>query len=324
MFWSDLAGVAMMKTAFLYDDIFLEHETGEGHPERAERLRTMLRRLESGGYLERLVRVPVRAAEDRHLELIHNRDYIERVRRGVESGDEYFDSVDNTVCARTYHVALSAVGGCLNMCDEVMSGRATNGFCAVRPPGHHAENRKAGGFCFFNNVAIAARYVQSEYGIARVAIVDWDVHHGNGTQDAFQDDDSVYYISLHQYPYYPGTGAETDIGFGQGMGYTLNIPVKAGSGNSYYLQAFNERIIPELERFRPQVVLVSAGFDAHRDDPLSSINLTGDMYYRFTKMLKEVARRHSNDRLVAFLEGGYNVEICAEGAEQVIRALLEE
>ena len=324
MLCSELAGVAMMKTAFLYDDVFLEHETGEGHPERAERLRTMLRRLESGGYLERLVRIPVRAAEDRHLELIHSRDYIERVRRGVESGDEYFDSVDNTVCARTYHVALSAVGGCLNMCDEVMSGRVTNGFCAVRPPGHHAENRKAGGFCFFNNVAIAARYVQSEYGIARVAIVDWDVHHGNGTQDAFQDDDSVYYISLHQYPYYPGTGAETDIGFGQGMGYTLNIPVKAGSGNGYYLQAFNERIMPELERFRPQVVFVSAGFDAHRDDPLSSINLTGDMYYRFTKMLKEIARRHSDDRLVAFLEGGYNVEVCAEGAEQVIRALLED
>ncbi|RPI89057.1 MAG: histone deacetylase, partial [Spirochaetales bacterium] len=140
----------------------------------------------------------------------------------------------------------------------------------------------------------------------------------------FQDDDSVYYISLHQYPYYPGTGAETDIGFGQGLGYTLNIPVKAGSGNSLYLQAFNDRVIPELERFRPEVVLVSAGFDAHRDDPLSSINLTGDMYYRFTKMLKEVARRHSSDRLIAFLEGGYNVDVCAEGAEQVIRALLED
>jgi acetoin utilization deacetylase AcuC-like enzyme len=314
----------MMKTAFLYDDVFLEHETGEGHPERAERLRTMLRRLEAGGYMDKVLPVPTRAADERHLELIHKKAYIERVKQGIESGEEFFDSVDNTVCTRTYHVALSAVGGCLNMCDAVMSGRVANGFCAVRPPGHHAESQKAGGFCFFNNVAIAARYIQTEYGVGRVAIVDWDVHHGNGTQDAFQDDDSVYYISLHQYPYYPGTGAETDIGFGQGLGYTLNIPVKAGSGNSHYLQAFNERVVPELERFRPEVVLVSAGFDAHRDDPLSSINLTGDMYYRFTRMLRDVARRHASDRLIAFLEGGYNVDVCAEGAEQVIRALLEE
>lgn len=314
----------MMKTAFLYDDVFLEHETGEGHPERAERLRRMLRRLEAGGYMDKVLPVPTRAADECHLELIHKKAYIERVKQGIESGEEFLDSVDNTVCTRTYHVALSAVGGCLNMCDAVMSGRVANGFCAVRPPGHHAESQKAGGFCFFNNVAIAARYIQTEYGVGRVAIVDWDVHHGNGTQDAFQDDDSVYYISLHQYPYYPGTGAETDIGFGQGLGYTLNIPVKAGSGNSHYLQAFNERVVPELERFRPEVVLVSAGFDAHRDDPLSSINLTGDMYYRFTRMLRDVARRHASDRLIAFLEGGYNVDVCAEGAEQVIRALLEE
>ncbi len=314
----------MMKTAFLYDDVFLEHETGEGHPERAERLRTMLRRLEEGGYFGRVLTVPTRAADERHLELIHKKEYVERVKRGIESGEEFFDSIDNTVCTRTYDVALYAVGGCLNMCDAVMSGRASNGFCAVRPPGHHAESQKAGGFCFFNNVAIAARYVQTEYGITRVAIVDWDVHHGNGTQDAFQEDDSVYYISLHQYPYYPGTGAEADIGYGRGLGYTLNIPVKAGSGNSHYLQAFNERVLPELERFRPEVVLVSAGFDAHRDDPLSSINLTGDMYYRFTKMLKDVAHRHASDRLIAFLEGGYNVDVCADGAEQVIRALLED
>ena len=195
----------MIKTAFLYDDVFLEHDTGEGHPERAERLRTMLRRLESGGYLERLVRVPVRAAEDRHLELIHNRDYIERVRRGVESGDEYFDSVDNTVCARTYHVARSAVGGCLNMCDEVMSGRATNGFCAVRPPGHHAERERAMGFCFFNNIAVGIRHALTEHGIQRVALIDFDVHHGNGSEDIFRGDDRVLMCSIFEQGIYPFT-----------------------------------------------------------------------------------------------------------------------
>ncbi len=313
----------MGKTACLIDDIYLVHETGPGHPEKPERLKVIRDRLKATRFFEQLIPVPPRKADYRHIGLIHDSDYINRAKKEIESGVPYLDSVDNTVCAESFEVAVYAAGGCLAMCDVVMSGAAQHGFCIIRPPGHHAGRNEAAGFCIFNNVAIAARYLQREYGIRRVAIVDWDVHHGNGTQESFENDDSVYYISLHQYPYYPGTGSPYDMGFGTGMGFTLNLPMKAGSGNSAYLQAFTDRVIPELDKYGPEVVLISAGFDAHRDDPLSSINLSTDMYFTFTMMLKEIARKHSGGRIIAVLEGGYNTAVCAEGVEKVLEALVE-
>lgn len=313
-----------VRTAFLYNETFLLHDTGAEHPEVSERLTAIKKRIESRDLHRRLVPVDIAMPDIAYIELIHDPDYIRRVRAEVESGAGYFDSTDNAVSPRSFEVAVLAVGGCLKVCDAVMTGEADNGFCAVRPPGHHAKYKKAGGFCFFNNIAIAARYLQHRYGIQKVAIVDWDVHHGDGTQDCFDSDDTVYYISLHQYPFYPGTGSEMETGFGKGMGYTMNIPMRAGSGNYHYLRAFREKILPELRKYRPEIILVSAGFDAHRDDPLASINLTSNIYYTLTKMLKEIAHGSSSDRIIAFLEGGYNVEACAEGVEKVLEALLED
>lgn len=315
----------MRQTAYLYDDIFLQHDTGPGHPERSERLTAIHRKMRSSPCFNNLLRVYAdRPADITQVELTHRRDYILRAQREIELGAAYFDSIDNTVCRQTFNVALHAVGGCVAMCDIVMSGAAENGFCVIRPPGHHAGESSAAGFCLFNNIAIAARYVQRRYGARKVGIVDWDVHHGNGTQDLFDYDKSVYYISLHQYPYYPGTGSEMECGLGEGIGYTLNVPMKSGAGDAEYLQAFRRHVLPAIESFRPDVLMISAGFDAHRDDPISSINLSIDMYYVFTQMLKNLARRYCGGKLIAILEGGYNTDVCAAGVERVITAMTEE
>jgi acetoin utilization deacetylase AcuC-like enzyme len=313
----------MAKTAYLFDPVYLEHKTEWGHPERPDRLIAIDTLLRQQPYFNELVRVEKKIPDLKYIEMIHDPEYIARAKRTIEGGETYFDSMDTSVCARSYEVALYAVGGCLNMCDCIMKGKARHGFCAVRPPGHHAERNQSAGFCIFNNVAISARYVQKEYGIERVAIVDWDVHHGNGTQHSFEDDDSIYYISLHQYPYYPGTGAEGEKGFGGGKGYTLNLPMRMGSGDEEYLSAFEDFIVPELEDFAPQVIFISAGFDAHRDDPLSAIELRSETFYKFTKLIQDVARGYADDRIIAVLEGGYELDALADSVERVMQAFVE-
>jgi len=313
----------MNKTAFLFDKIFQEHDTGMGHPERSERLLAINDKLKSTSYYNDFIQVEKSIGDSKYIELIHERGYIERVKNEIEGGETYLDSMDTVVCTRSFEVALYAVGGSLEMCDTIMSGKADNGFCAVRPPGHHAEKGYAAGFCIFNNIAISAKYLQSVYNIERIAIVDWDVHHGNGTQHSFDEDDSIYYISLHQYPHYPGTGSSNEIGIGKGKGYTLNFPMMAGSGDEEYQKAFDERIIPELEGFKPEILLISAGFDAHASDPLSSINLSTEMYYRFTRLLMGVANNYSENRVIGFLEGGYNLSALGDGVEMVMKAFIE-
>ncbi len=314
----------MGKTAYLWNKIYLEHQTEWGHPERPERLIAIDKKLKSAPYYKELLRIEPRDAEDKYIELIHDRTYILRVKQEIEDGTEYLDSLDTSVCPRSFEVARFAVGGCLNMCDAVMKGEAVHGFCAVRPPGHHAERNYAAGFCIFNNIAIAARYLQTKHKIGRIAIVDWDVHHGNGTQHSFDKDRTIFYTSLHQYPYYPGTGSDSERGKESGEGYTLNIPMEAGSGDEEYLSAFKGQIISQLEKFEPEVVLISAGFDAHRSDPLSSIQLSTEIYYQFTKLLVELAKKHSSDRVIAFLEGGYNLTALADSVERVMDAFVED
>ena len=317
------SGTPMSKTAYLYNEIYMEHDTGWGHPERAERLPAIDKKLQSNDFYNDLVRVDIKKADYKYIEMIHDRKYIDRVEKEISRGTKYLDSMDTAVCGRSFEVALYAAGGCLNMCDTVMSGKAANGFCAARPPGHHAERTYAAGFCIFNNIAICAKYLQSEYNLKNIAIVDWDVHHGNGTQHSFESDPTIYYFSTHQFPHYPGTGDASETGTGAGKGYTLNIPMKAGSGNEEYTAAFTKKIIPELEKFKPEAILISAGFDAHSFDPLSSIQLSSDMFYKFTRMLMDVAEKHSNKRIISLLEGGYDLKGLAEGVENMMKAFVE-
>ncbi len=313
----------MGKTAYLFDDIFMAHDTGGGHPERPERLTAIDDKLKTNAFYDELIRVEKKKADYQYIEMIHSADYIERVKREIEGGTRFFDSMDTVVCSKSFEIALYAVGGCLNMCDTVMNGNADTGFCATRPPGHHAEYDFAAGFCIFNNIAICAKYLQAEHGINKIAIIDWDVHHGNGTQHSLEDDPTIYYVSTHQSPHYPGTGSSVETGKGAGEGFTLNIPMRAGSGDDEFRAAFKESIIPELEKFEPEFILISAGFDAHAYDPLSGINLSSGMFYEFTKMLQNVAAKHSNNRIISMLEGGYDLTGLSEGVEEMMKAFVE-
>lgn len=236
---------------------------------------------------------------------------------------KHIDTPDVPISPESYEVALLAAGGVLCLLDAVFNKEARNGFGLVRPPGHHAERNQAMGFCLFNNVAIGTRYAQKKFGIQRVLIVDWDVHHGNGTQHFFEEDPTVFYFSAHQYPYYPGTGHSWERGIGAGLGTTLNIPMPAGTGDRTYLDAFENIFLPLAHDFEPELILISAGFDAHKDDPLAGLDLTERTYGRMTQLLKELAGGTANERIVSVLEGGYNLKALTLSIETHIRALME-
>jgi acetoin utilization deacetylase AcuC-like enzyme len=312
----------MARTGLVRSPIFHRHPTGPGHPERPARLEAIERRLEESGLLARLTPVEPRPAEERWLEAVHDPAYLRRVERACGSGERLLDSPDTGIGSESYAVALLAVGGALALVDAVLEGRLDNGFAAVRPPGHHAERDRAMGFCLFNNVAVAARYAQRRHGAGRVLIVDWDVHHGNGTQHAFEDDPSVFYGSLHQWPLYPGTGAACERGRGSGEGFTLNLPLPPGSRDADWLAAFDRALIPAADSFRPDLVLVSAGFDAHRDDPLAGTLLSEAGFTGLTQRVCELARRHCGGRLVSLLEGGYHLRALADCVAAHVGGLL--
>jgi acetoin utilization deacetylase AcuC-like enzyme len=305
---------------------FVDHVTGPHHPERPDRIRAVAAAVRAAGLLDepspfpdfsidlgpmatapaKLLALPEPSpADERWIELVHARAYIERIRHVCEIGGGVLDQGDTPVGPKSFEVARVAVGALLACCDAVMDGRAERAFAAVRPPGHHAEPDRPMGFCLFSNIAIAARYLQKHHGIGKVAIVDFDVHHGNGTQAAFEQDPSVQFISLHQHPrtLYPGSGYDYETG----VGNIVNLPMNPGSEDADYLAIFQSRVLPALDAFRPEMLLVSAGFDAHRDDPLAQVNLTEAGFEQMTRLLVSVAQTHSGGRLVSTLEGGYNL-----------------
>jgi acetoin utilization deacetylase AcuC-like enzyme len=308
-------------TAILSDPVYKEHSTGPNHPERPARIDAVTKALEFSGAIADGPRIPVRLATEDEVALCHSRHYIEIVKRDVASGAKMLSTGDTHIGPESLAVALMATGGLLNAVDAVIEGKAGNAFCAVRPPGHHATPDRGMGFCLFNNVAIAARYAQARHGIGRVAIIDWDVHHGNGTQDIFYSDGSVFYFSTHQSPWYPGTGAADETGEGKGAGLTLNCPFPAGSGAKEIVGAFETKFAPAMRNFRPELVLLSAGFDSRLGDPLGDFTLEDEDFAELTGIVLEIADQYSGGRLVSALEGGYSLAGLASGVGAHVEAL---
>jgi acetoin utilization deacetylase AcuC-like enzyme len=312
----------MAATGFLFHPSCAAHDPGPGHPERPERLHAIRARLAASGLLSELAQVEPRAARTEELELVHAPQHVARVRACCARAPAALDG-DTCVSQDSWEAALHQAGAALEACERVLAGEWSNAFCAVRPPGHHAEPARAMGFCLFNGVAVAARALCARHGLERVAILDWDVHHGNGTQHVFEADPSVFYASLHQWPLYPGTGAAGERGVGPGEGTTRNCPLPPGSGDAEWLAALERVILPELEAFAPQFVLVSAGFDAHRLDPLAGTRLGTACYGRMTELVSELAARTAAGRLVSVLEGGYHLGALAECVELHLGTLRE-
>lgn len=306
-------------TIIVYDDIYLEHDTGY-HVECGERLeRTVEYLKEKKAWDESKVAEP-RAATEEELRLIHTQAMIERARSVAENGGGHLDP-DTVVSPRSYEAALYAAGGVLTAIDMVMKGEDKNALCLVRPPGHHATPTRAMGFCLFNNAAIGARYAQKKHGLKKIAIVDWDVHHGNGTQDAFYEDPTVLYFSMHRWPFYPGTGGERETGQGAGKGYTINVPLMFGMSNNEFVSLFSSVLRERIAPFLPDLIIISAGFDAHAADMLGNFCLLDDDYRRLTEEVCGVAERCCGGRVVSTLEGGYNLDALAASIYEHLRAL---
>ena len=312
------------KTALLADPIYREHDTGPGHPEQPQRFDAVVDALDRGGLTPQLLRIDPRPATEDEIALCHGRGYIEEVHIEIRSGVRELSTGDTVISERSWDVALNAVGGILNAVDAVVKGSVRNAFCVVRPPGHHARPDQGMGFCIFNNIAIAARYAQRRHGLAKVLIADWDVHHGNGTQDIFYSDGSVLFFSTHQSPWYPFTGAANETGEGRGQGCTLNCPFPAGSGRTEIVGAFREQLRRAADRFRPDLVLLSAGFDSRMADPLGRFTLSDADFTELTGVMLEIAGEHSGGRLASVLEGGYNLNGLGSAATAHVRALLYE
>ncbi len=314
-----------LPTGFVYDPVYLEHKTGPGFPERPGRLEAIVKRIRDTGLEAKLTAIRPLPDPRTWIEKVHTPAYVERVRKAVAAcGDDidHLDSGDCPVSAKSYDAALAAVGGVLAAVDAVMAGKVRNAFCAVRPPGHHALKERAMGFCLFNNVAVAARYLQQKHKLGNVLIADWDVHHGNGTQAAFYEDPTVFFFSTHQFPFYPGSGSAAERGAGKGAGTTLNVPLRGGAGDAEIRKAF-ESLRAAARDFRPDFVLVSAGFDAHADDPLAELAVTEAGYAALTRTMREIAGTHCGGRLVSMLEGGYHLGALADSVEAHLRALME-
>ena len=296
-----------MKTGFYSDPIFLAHDTG-GHPENAGRLEAIASRLAEEAVTEKLEFRAPRPATREEITAIHDADYVRQVEEAVLAGQSQLDSPDCILSPGTYEAALNAAGALIDAAVDVEEGRLDNAFVACRPPGHHAEQTHAMGFCYFNNVAIAAAMLTEKMGLERVLIFDFDVHHGNGTQHSFEHRKDILFSSIHQHPLtlYPGTGFAEEKGRGEGAGYTINTPMAPHSGDKEYLEVFEQVLLPAFREYAPQFIIISAGFDAHRDDPLAMMNLTREGFDAMTAQLKQLALESCGGKLVSALEGGYD------------------
>jgi acetoin utilization deacetylase AcuC-like enzyme len=312
----------MRRTGLVADPQVSKHNPGPGHPEQPARYSAILDRFESTGLLRELTRLDARSATDDDLALIHTRDYIALTKREAAQGRRQLSTGDTGLSPHSIDAARIAAGSVLAATDAVFSGQVRNAFCLVRPPGHHASASIGMGFCLYNNIAIGARYAQHRYGAGRVLIADWDVHHGNGTQDIFYSDGSVLFFSTHQSPWYPGTGAASERGQGAGAGKTINCPFPAWTRSGEILGAFREILLPAAREFHPDCIFLSAGFDSRIDDPLGHFLLADSDFAELTRIMTGLAADLSDSRLVSVLEGGYNLNGLALAAEAHVRALL--
>jgi len=306
-----------MKTAIITTDTFLNHDTGLGHPERADRVSVIVKNLKK--FEKKLVWKKPITVDKKFLKITHSSKYVDMIESSFpEKGFSYLDG-DTIVSPGSKEATFDAVGSIISAIDGVINKNFINAFCAVRPPGHHSEQEKAMGFCIFNNVAVGANYLISKYKYKKIAIIDFDVHHGNGTQDIFYNNEKVLYISTHQYPYYPGSGSNKEKGKYNNI---LNIPLPAGTNSNEYLDAY-EHVLKKLKEFKPEFVLFSAGFDAHKDDPLAQLQLTSKDYYEITKRTLDCVKKFCGGKVVSILEGGYDLNALKESTEHHINALLE-
>lgn len=311
-----------MPTALLHNPDCELHDTGPYHPECPERLAAIIESIEGTPLGDQLYWVLAEPAEMKWIDAVHTAAHRRHVEEACLGDLVTLDGGDTRVCPESYLAALLAAGAGPQALDGIMRGDWHNAFICMRPPGHHATPSAAMGFCLFNNVAITARYAQQEYNLKNILIIDWDVHHGNGTQDAFYADPSVLFFSSHEFPLYPGTGAASEIGTGLGKGFTINCPLPAGSDLSALLHALDQKLLPALAHFRPDLVLLSAGFDAHKDDPLAHLSLTESDFAVLTEKVCAIAREHCQGRLISFLEGGYNLKALARSVEQHLECLV--
>jgi acetoin utilization deacetylase AcuC-like enzyme len=312
--------IKAMATGYVYHSIYLQHDTGQ-HVEVAARLEAIISYLEKTGLKSKLTPIEPRPATVDEIALVHQKSYIKEIEEKAAKGGDWLDP-DTVMSADSYQAALYAAGGLIRATEAVMGGEVANAFALVRPPGHHATAGQAMGFCLFNNIAIAARYALGKYKLERILIIDFDVHHGNGTQGTFYDSPQVMYISTHEYPFYPGTGDINETGSGEGRGTNLNIPLPAGCGDSEYLEVFEQVIAPAARRFNPQLILVSVGYDGHWADPLAMMQLSVDGFAKMTGIIKGLADELCNGRLVLTLEGGYNLEALAGSVKATFDVLL--
>lgn len=310
-----------MVTSLITSEIYKDHITGPGFPESPERLDAILEHLDSTGLINDLDVVEPLRKDKEYCKLVHDDEYVTRVRQACELGASIVDTADNPISKNSYDAALLAVGGITEAVDRVINDNVNNAMALLRPPGHHAEKGMAMGFCLFNNVAVAARYAQRNYEIEKVAIIDFDVHHGNGTQHIFESDPTVMYASLHQFPFYPGTGATEETGIGDGKGTTINYPLKYGVGDDEFIDIFNNSLSDKILNFDPDLLLISAGFDAHVDDPIGGLSVTTKGYFDISNIIMKLADEVCQGKIVSALEGGYNLNALAESVEAHLLAL---
>ena len=310
----------MNKTGYASDPFYLRHET-EPHPENPGRLTAIQNRLESSEFYNNLIPIQPRKATAEEIGMVHDSGYVASVKQSCADEVRNLDA-DTVISSNSYDAALLSAGAGMKAIDQLIDGNIHNAFCAVRPPGHHAEQDHAMGFCLFNNVGIAARYAQKTKGLNKIFIFDWDVHHGNGSQHSFYSDPSIYYSSTHQYPFYPGTGAKEETGTGDGLGTTLNLPMDAYSDDDDYLSAVENKLIPEIQHYKPDLIIISAGFDAHQNDPLAQIQLTTECFGKMTELLMGIARDVCDGRLLSMLEGGYDYDALSDSVQLHMQTLL--
>jgi len=308
-------------TLLIYDDIFLQHDTGYGHPENAKRLENTVRHLKQSKLWEQLRVEKPRSATEEEISLVHPVTYIRDINQIANTGGGWLDG-DTVVSTASYDAAVHAAGAPLTAIDLIMKGEEKNAFCLVRPPGHHAAPTRGMGFCLFNNVAIAAKYIQSKYRLEKIFIIDWDVHHGNGTQDAFYSDPTVLYFSMHRYPFYPGSGRREEDGQGKGKGFTINIPISADTMPKEYMKLFMNVMERMVTQFLPEFILISAGFDTYKKDPIGGLNLEIEDFGILTEIVTKSAERYCNGRIVSCLEGGYHLSDLPLCIEAHLKALL--